>query len=236
MASFTKTIDDAIKSAVYTKFEDYFDLESETTGIVFAPKQVAQRMLAEKRGDASVEFISIWRGPGNLGFDWKRQNTAVARKGLNLQYVDSNTKAAIVTIKAVPVKMHYDMWFWSRDLDKLNLATEAYLKWKQDFPNLVLNYQNIYPMEMYMKLGDPVDESNYDIYNRGKYYVTRLPLDLEGWLLTSLSSSTILTIILDIYLREGSPATDQLLAEYTITVDDAEDTIVTPTYPAGDYV
>jgi len=236
MSSFLKTIDDAIKSAVYQKFDEHFELETETTGIVFAPKQVAQRMLAEKRGDASVEFLSIWRGPGQLEYDWGRQNTAVARKGLAIQYADSNTKEAIITVKAIPAKMKYDIWFWSRNLDKINSAVETWLKWKQDFPNLVLNYSNVYPMEMYMKLGNPVDESNYDIYNKGKYYVVRMPLELEGWVLTSMTSKTILTIILDIYIRSGDPVVDTLVAEYTVTVDDSEEAIVTPTYPAGDYV
>ena len=228
MSSFIKIIDDGAKAAVFTKFASYFGLTTQSEDIVFSPKSTAQRMVAEKRGQASVEFISIWRS--GIQFDWARQNTSIARKGLMLEYVDSTTKSQIVTAKAVPTIMNYDIWFWSRDLDKMMQATEAYLMWVHSHPNLILNYNGLYPMEMYMSFGPVVDETDFDIYEKGKFFVSRMPLKMDGWVLTLFNSKTVLKIILDVYLREGSPPNyvDTLLNEYIITTNE---TLVVPKYP-----
>ena len=217
MASFIQTIDTAMKALVFNKFKDYLTLTDQNTGVVFAPKQVAMRKVAEKRGEASVEFISLWRT--SLEHDWARNNTAIARRGLQLQYSNSITKVSIVTAKAVPVKITYEVRIWSRDLNKLACASESYLKWKYDYPQLFLNYLGLYPMEMYLKFGAVVDETDYDIYENGLYFVYMFPISLDGWVLDKFSFPTVLEIILDIYLREGAAPnyTDTLLEEYIIT-------------------
>ena len=229
MSTFIKFVDEGMKSAVFTKFQSHFELVNEIQDIVFAPKETAQRMVAEKRGEGTVEFISLWRE--RLVFDWGRQNTAIARKGLMMQYTDDIVKDEIINIKAVPVKMAYNIWFWSRNLDKMNQALESYLFWIHSYPNLILNYQGIYPMELYIKPGEAVDESNYAIYDKGKYFVNRLPVQVDGWILSSVNAKTILTVILDIFLREGQPPVDTLVATHTITVDDASSTLTVPKYP-----
>ena len=214
--SFIHTIDDALKASIFTKFASFFGLTNQNKDIVFQPKSICQRKIAEKRGEASVEFISLWRT--NTGTDWGRQRSALARSGMNIEFVDSN-KTSVVNIKAVPVILSYELRFWSRNLDSITLAIESYLNWFQSTPNLKLYYQGLYEMDMYLKFGEAVDETDFDIYNKGLYYITRVPLTIEGWLLTEVTSKTVLKIILDIFLREGTAPNylDTLVSETTIT-------------------
>ena len=214
--AFIHTIDDALKTSVFNRFDSFFGLTNQNRDLVFQPKSICQRKIAEKRGEASVEFMSLWRT--NVATDWERQRTALARSGMNIEFVDSN-KTSVVNIKAVPVILSYELRFWSRNLDSTTQAIESYMKWFQDHPNLILYYQGLYEMDIYVKFGDAVDETDYDIYDKGLYYVTRVPLTLEGWLLTEVTSKTVLTIILDIFLREGTAPNyvDTLVSETTIT-------------------
>jgi len=223
MASFIKTMDEGMKTLVFAKFQSYFDMTVERTDLVFAPKQVAQRMLSEKRGANITEFISIWRP--NLAFDWTRQRSPLARRGMLLRYDDESTKAAFVNLKAVPITMNYDVYFWSKSLDKIMEATEAYAFWVHTQPQLVLDYNDEFPLEMYMKFGGLVDETDYNIYDKGTHFVFRAPIELEGWIITSSTPGSILTIYLDVWYNEG-PSTaitseSLLLASYTIVNEES---------------
>jgi hypothetical protein len=215
--SFIKTLDDSMKSLVFAKFGTYFGLSNAVQDIVFFPKEVQMRKIAEKRGSDTVEFIGLWRN--GIKFDWSRNNSPVARRGLSLTYSDSG-KSEILTAKAVPVQIDYDLWFWSRDLDKVMNAVESYLMWQFDNPNLILNYMSTYPLELDLNFGAVIDESPYSqIYESGTYYVSRMPIKLDGWIFSSIMSKTVLEIILKIYLREGmSPNyVDTLVDTFIIT-------------------
>jgi hypothetical protein len=217
MASFIQTIDSSMKTLVYTKFGPYLDLTgNQNKDLVFAPKSLALRKIAEKRGENSVEFISLWRN--SVTFDWERQNTPIARRGISLEYEDSTTKQKIVTVKGVPIIIDYDIFLWSKCLDKVTEATEIYMQWLHNTPNLVLYYNGRYEMDMYIKMRDVVDETDYDIYNKGQYFVTKFNIKLDAWALSMTSIRTVLKIILDIYLREGQKPNyvDTLLNEYII--------------------
>jgi hypothetical protein len=73
-------------------------------------------------------------------------------------------------------------------------------------------------MDMYLKFRDIVDETNYDIYNKGQYFVSKFNMKLDAWALTSFDTRTVLKIILDVFLREGQAPNyiDTLLNEYII--------------------
>jgi len=214
--SFIHIIDDAMKAAVFQRFGDFFGLTDRSKDLVFQPKSISQRKIAEKRGEASVEFISLWRN--KISPDWTRQRTSVARDGINLKYTDSG-KSTLVNIKAVPVQMDYELRFWSRDFNSITYAAESYLKWFQDFPNLVVNYNGLYEMDMYMKFGSWTDETDYNIYEKGLYYVAEMPITLDGWVMTTINTPTILKIIVDLYLRNyvGNQTQDLFIDEYVIT-------------------
>jgi len=69
--SFVQSIDTAIKTAVWTKFGPSLGLTTDQNKeLVFAPKELALRKIAEKRGENSVEFISVWRN--SIELDWER--------------------------------------------------------------------------------------------------------------------------------------------------------------------
>ena len=121
--SFIQIMDSGIKTLVFDKFKSYLNITDSNEDLVFYPKEIAQRKVAEKRGEGTVEFISVWRD--NLEFDWTRQRSPVARNGIRLQYVDSLTKTQVVTVKAVPATIGYKFWLWSRDLDSIMKAVEA---------------------------------------------------------------------------------------------------------------
>jgi hypothetical protein len=210
-------MDNGVKTLVFNKFRSYLNLNDQNRDMVFFPLEIAQRKIAEKRGEATVEFMSVWRN--GIQFDWQRQRSTLARRGLNMQYVNSSSKTQIVTVKAVPATLNYNFWLWSRDLDLIMQAAEAYLFWVHNYPQLILYYNGLYEMDMYMKFGPIIDRTNYNIYEKGQYFVYEFPISLEGWVMTSINTKTILKIILDLYLREGqSPHyQDTLIDEYIIT-------------------
>ena len=214
--SFIQIMDSGIKTLVFDKFKSYLNITDSNEDLVFYPKEIAQRKVAEKRGEGTVEFISVWRD--SLEFDWTRQRSPVARNGIRLQYVDSLTKTQVVTVKAVPATIGYKFWLWSRDPDSIMKAVEAYLFWVHEYPNMVLYYNGLYEMDMYMKFGQVSDKTDYNIYQKGLYFVYEFPINLEGWVVTSINAKTVLNIILDLYIREGSSPNfrDTLIDEYII--------------------
>jgi hypothetical protein len=216
MASFIQAMDNGVKTLVFNKFSQYLHVTDLNRDMVFYPMEIAQRKIAEKRGEATVEFFSVWRD--GIQFDWQRQRSALARSGMNIAYVDSLTKTQIVTIKAVPATINYRFWVWSRTLDWIMECAEAYLFWIHSYPNMRIMYNGMYPMDMYMKFGPIVDRTNYNVYDKGQYFVYEFPITLDGWILTSVTTKTILKIILDLYLREGQSPNfrDTLIDEYII--------------------
>jgi len=217
MSSFIQTIDNGVKALVFSKFKSYLNLNNLNQDMVFFPFEIAQRKIAEKRGEATVEFMSVWRY--GLQFDWSRQRSTLARRGLVMNYVNSSSKSQLVTIKAVPATIDYHFWLWSRNLDSIMQAAESYLFWVHDHPQLVLFYNGLYEMDMYMKFGSAIDRTNYNIYEKGQYFVYEFSISLEGWVMTSIITKTILKIILDLYLREGTAPhyRDTLVDEFIIT-------------------
>lgn len=217
--SFIKTLDESLKSLVFAKFGPYFNLDDINKDIVFFPKDIQLRKISEKRGTDAVEFIGLWRT--GIDFDWARNNSPVARRGISLQYTDAG-KSEIITAKALPVRLTYNMWFWTRCLETMMEATEAYLFWQFNNPNLIMNYLDTYPLELDLHFGSVVDESPYaQVYEIGTYYVSRMLITLDGWLLTTFNSKTVLTIILKVYLREGIAPSylDTLVNTFIITSD-----------------
>lgn len=197
---------------------------------LFYPKEVAMRKMAEKRGRDVVEFFNVWRE--SFSFDWARQRTPVARNGMYMKFEDA-TRNNILEAKAVPARLEYNVWFWTKDYDKMQQLNEEYIWWVQEFPNLSLNYNGIYPMEMYMSFGEVVDESSTPVmYDQGLYFVMRAPISLEGWIVRDkdnygnlLKVRTLKKIIISIYDDSAVPPNPQLIAQ---------ETLVLPEPPSGE--
>jgi hypothetical protein len=190
-------IDIGLRANLFSKFGDILGLESINRGVIFYPKEIAFRQISEKKGEAITEFINTWRVV--TAPDWERQRTPVARRGINVNGG---------VVKAMPVKLNYKTWFWSKDLDKLNLVTERVLFWPQNNPRLDLVYTvngNDYPVELYLKFSEITDESNVDqMFEKGTHFCMCVSIDIEGWIFVGTVSDGIINkIILKIYDKDS---------------------------------
>jgi len=174
--------------------------------VIIFPKEIAQRQIAERRGENVIEFANLWREV--TANDWSRQRTPVARDGIHVAYQDGDApsgltdeKTSVVTVKAMPVTLEYSIWFWSQDKDKLNQVSEEYLFWQHQNPNLDIYYNDFYPVEFdLVRFGEIVDESNLpNMFEEGRVFVIRCPLVVEAWVFDSIEQKTIKKIIITIY-------------------------------------
>jgi len=210
MASFLQAIDLGLRATLFTKFGDILSLADVNTGVVYYPKDIALKKIAEKREASSrtksrLEFINCWRK--TTAPDWSRMRSSVARRGINIVNTASGTLTG-TTIKAIPAKLEYDVWYWSRDKDKLNLITERYLFWQQNDPNIALTYNDVYPLNFDLHFGEIVDESTeIQMHDIGTYYVIKAPVILDGWIFTTpTTSNTIQSIWLEIFDKDDLTA------------------------------
>jgi len=208
MASFTRSIDLALKTLLYHRFGSILGINTQSSmqaeninqGLVQCPKEVALRVVAEKRGEDFLEFINFWRM--GTSPSWSRQRTPVARRGMWLATTDDN-KTDTVHVKAVPADLNYNVWFWSKDLDKVYQCIEEYLFWQQDDPNLKLKYNDKYEIEPDLHFGEIVDESTVDeMYTKGLIYVFKMPIKIDAWILKGESFKTINKLVLTLYDKD----------------------------------
>lgn len=217
--SFIKVLDEGVKALLLSKFGTYLGIDDEVKDIVFFPKDVAQRTISEKRGEVQTEFISVWRD--ELVFDWNRQRSPLARHGMNLHFNDVD-KTTVVNMKAVPVTIDYTFWLWSRSLDKIMQASEAYLFWQHVNPNMTLSYDDAYSLDFDLHFGSIVDESTTSQqFEKGMHFIYRYTLKVDGWVLLMTTPKTILSILLTVWYNETlSTATQynsQKLAQFRFT-------------------
>lgn len=259
--SFTKGIDLALKALLYSRFgsvlgidtQSSIDVDNINKGVVQVPKEVALRVVAEKRGENFLEFINFWRM--GTSPSWSRQRTPVARRGMWL--ADTNDdKTDTVHVKAVPVDLNYNIWFWSKDLDKVYQCIEQYLFWQQDDPNLKLKYNNKYEIEPDLHFGEIVDESTVDeMYDKGLIYTFKMPIKIDAWILRGLSFKTISKLVLTFYDKDSITNYSEIVVEdsdqdtdleallrmfrknlYSIlSINLADNAIITPYQRTGDF-
>jgi len=213
MSSFLKSIDLGLRGELFSKFGDILDLESVNKGVIYYPKEIALKKIFEKRDAAELEFINVWRTV--TGPDWSRQRTPLTRRGIRVSGSGSST---VTTVKSTPVRLEYDVWYWSRNLDRINQIAERYLFWQQTDPNLDLLYNNSYPMNLDLHFGDIIDESTVrEMHDVGTYYVGKMPISVDGWIFTSPESSgdVIESIRLQIFDKD-----DLTEAQYEEIVDE----------------
>jgi hypothetical protein len=212
--SFLKVMDAAIKVALFNRFKTILGLTNVNDDVVQYPKEVAFRQVSEKRARAVVEFINVWRETSN--FSWARQRTAVARREILLSYADPHTKTRIISAKAIPADLGYRFWWWTKDYDKYNQVVESYSWWRQQNPNLGINFAESYPLELDLHFGEVVDESTVDtMFDQGLYFVGSAPINVDAWLVEGLSDFTVQSIIKSIY-DDTVSGSDVLMERETI--------------------
>lgn len=216
--SFTRGIDLALKTLLYLRFRSVLgidmsgsDEDNINEGVVQCPREVAQRMVAEKRGENFLEFINFWRV--GTSPSWDRQRTPVARRGMWLAHTDGN-KTDTVHVRAVPVDLNYNVWFWSKDLDKIYQCIEEYLFWQQDDPNLKLKYNDKYEIEPDLHFGEIVDESTVDeMYDKGLIYTFKMPIKIDAWILKGETLKTITKLVLTFYDKDDVTDYSEIVVE-----------------------
>jgi hypothetical protein len=217
---FTKSIDNALKVLLYNRFGFILGIDTQSSiaeeninkGVIQIPREVAQRAIAEKKGKYFLEFINFQRV--GTSFSWERNRTPVARRGMWLANVDENKKTDTVHVKGVPVDLNYNVWFWSTDLNKIYECMEEYLFWQQDFPKVTLKYNNLYEIQPDLHFGDIVDESTVgEQYEVGRYFVVKMPIKIDGWVLKGLSFKTINKIILTLYDKDDVTNYSEIIVE-----------------------
>jgi hypothetical protein len=181
----TYSYDVAMRLLAFTKFGSILGIdtldpvqeEAINKGVVICPKRIAQRMIAEKRGETFLEFINVY--PVRFQFSWERNRSVVSRSGLRFQKSDGT----LGTIRAHPIDIEYHMWFWSNSLDRVRLCMEQYIQWQHTAPKIDLIFDSEFSYNPDLIFSPVVDESEIeDLYNNGKVWVYRMSARLEGWL------------------------------------------------------
>jgi hypothetical protein len=118
-------------------------------------------------------------------------------------------KRLLTNIKAQPVDLLYNVWFWSKDWEKLNLCMENYIFWQQENPKVLVSYDigdDKYPITIRPDLhfGDIVDESTYpEKYEVGTKFIIRMPIKMDGWVFKSTTLKPIRKIRLTVYDKDN---------------------------------
>ena len=214
--SFLQTIDIGLRGLLFSKFGDILELDTVKQGVVLYPKEIALREMAERRDRTELEFINLWRS--SVAPDWKRMVTPVAQRGMLMEYVDSSTKTDIARVKAMPVHLEYDVWFWTKYIERLNLIAERYLFWQQNDPNLSLNFDvkydlvdHSYPIDLDLHFGPLVDESTEaEKYDKGSIYILNTPIKIDGYVFIADSVKTIKRITLTWYDKDDLNTTAEI--------------------------
>lgn len=207
MSSITNGYDLALKNLLYDRFASVIGIDSlssvrETNmnqGLFQCPSEIAQREASEKRGSNFLEFMNFQRVGMNPS--WDRQRSVLAKRGLWIAY--DIEKKHLTNIKAQPIDLSYNVWFWSKSLDKVNQCMEEYAWWQQRNPKVILEYQvgdTKYPIRPDLHFGDIVDESTYaKKYEEGVKFILRMPIRMDAWVFESTTIRTIRKIILTVY-------------------------------------
>jgi len=192
--AFLTLLDQAMRVRIWNKFSTDMGITNMNTDSAIWTKGIALRKISEKRGKDNMEFFNIFRD--TTAYSWRRNSTVAARRGF--QFIDTSGSASLVV--TVPVDLTYNVWFWSKDRNKLNTVSERFLFWQQQNPNLDLYLNGTYPLEIDLGFGEIVDESEIDAqYYKGEYFVIRCPIKLESWIFQSEADSD--GIIKTIFLK-----------------------------------
>lgn len=205
--TFLKILDEGMRTLIWNKFRESLGITSITNQTVIAPKSVAQRMVAEKQGQSVLPFFNVWRT--GASFSWGRNMTPVSLGGIS---TGNSGDGELDEIRTIPCDVKYDVYFWSRNLEDLNRVAETYLFWQFSNPNLDLLFNGTYPVEMDLHFGEIIDDSPIDqMYDKGLYFVHRVPISLDAWLFSTSFVKIIKKVIVKGY--ENTYGDTELLFE-----------------------
>jgi hypothetical protein len=225
MASFLQGYDIAVRSLVFDRFKTVFgwnslaavDEDRINLSVCICPKGLALREFSEKRARdyLSVPASNVWRM--GTAYSWARQRSVLARRGFSI-LVDGE----VVNVTANPMDLIYGVWFWAQSLDLIYQAVETYMKWQHDNPRIEVTYNDTYTLDPEFHLSEVADESDIEqIYSTGKYFVWRMPLAIDAWLLSAGDGSNIIINKIRLTVYDKDTVTDY---ESIVVEDSSQDT------------
>lgn len=178
-ASFLTLLDKSIQTRLYYKFKSVMGFTDLAKDCVIAPKSIAQRRIAEKRGNNVVEFFNVWRDSSVFAKD--RQRVLVGQKGIPLSNPDGG---AIKFYKMAPSDLTYRFWIWSQSLNKLNKCVERFWFWLYNNPKLDMLLDGKYPISHDLLFADYASEHQLEEqYDKGIVYVNSFELMIRAWVM-----------------------------------------------------
>ena len=220
-------MDIGLRTLLYSKFGDILGISTQSSfeetninkGVILIPKETALREVSEKRGKNFLEFINLWRV--GTEYSWSRNNTYVSRRGIDLPVIVGN-RSSYTTVKAVPMDLNYEICFWSKDLDKINLCTERYMFWIHNNPKLNITYSDLYPLAFDIHFSPVNDESTIARkYTEGLIYVASASIKVDGW---TFNSETFNSGIIS-KIRVTTYDKDEVENYYEICVEDEDQNV-----------
>jgi hypothetical protein len=202
--SFLRAIDIGLQGLLFTKFQDILGLETINHGVLRRPKPTALRHAAEKKGNTELEFINLWRT--RTAPNWALMRSPAAKRGAMMGLVNGGV-TDIAIVKSVPCALEYDIWFWTKKKENLNLIAEKYLFWLHENPNLnlslIVKYDEQaveYPLNLDMHFGDLIDEStDAEEFDKGIMYITKTSVRIDGLVFVASSLKRINKIVFTVY-------------------------------------
>lgn len=226
--TFLQLQDEAIRALVFAKFGTFLGLSALTRDSALMPKAVAQRRIAEARGESSVEFVNVWRT--KTEFAWGRQRTTLARTGINTFQMAS--ESSVFNVKTVPADMDYTAWVWSRDYGRIQECIRDYLFWIHNHSNLMITLSldsgsgasAEEPLELDLRFTGITDESTVETqYDKGLIFVAGLGIHLDGWEFDIEQQPIALTMIGKIWDKQVSGP--KLLSTTIVHCNDGSTTV-----------
>lgn len=209
--TFLKIIDTAMGQLVFTKFQDLMGFTDQVKDIGEYPEKQALRMIAESRGEDTMESASVWRESESM--DWSRHNTRLARHGLPVGYTDASRRQ-VTTVQALPVQINYTLIFWSLDRDAINQVTNRFIWWVHEYPKMatILLPDINFSLDLCLRFTAPVTHPTVEAeLDKGRYFAVTLPITVDGWSLKDELVGTIVKADLLIYQGERDVLTSPLL-------------------------
>ena len=167
-------------------------------GIVFAPEEIALRVHAEHYSEDILDFISYYRESQML--DWERATTRGSKNGL---YTSKGTNDKYLGYKAIPVKLGYNLQYWTKYKTKANDFIKEILFWQYENPQIIFNFADENIQVAFDLFIQDLNEITNNWFDQGRYFKEKVSIEVQGWLFKEISVGSANRIILDIYDSES---------------------------------
>lgn len=210
MISFIECWDRALEQTIFDKIKgvmEFSDIKKDST---FYSPDVAQKIIAESRGEATLEFMNLWRG---LPYpDTGLLNNSKGTRGLSFTGAD----ARVGGVSAVPVMMDYELKVWTKSLSKLNLVQEEILFWRYRNPTLnavmvMLGQETPLRSEIVFDVNSSDASQVGEMFADGRYFSAVFRIKLRASIYKIRDIKLVNGITVSLYLSDDPEAKEKTL-------------------------